>query len=131
MIHVIDSSVLIAISKGEPGAEGAMELLLTNECVISSVNLAEVGTKLIDFGLPAHELSRGLSQFSLDAIDFDTEQATACAALRALTREQGLSLGDRACLALAKHLQGCAVTADRAWGDLDEAAVGVRVQLIR
>lgn len=131
MIHVIDSSVLIAISKGEPGAEAAMDLLLTNECVISSVNLAEVGTKLIDFGLPERELSRGLSQFSLDVIDFDTEQATACAALRAVTREHGLSLGDRVCLALARGMQGVVVTADRAWADLDAAAIGVRIQLIR
>ena len=131
MIHVIDSSVLIAISKGEPGAELAMELLLTNDCVISAVNLAEVGTKLIDFGLPERELSRGLSQFSLDVVDFDAEQATACAALRANTRAQGLSLGDRACLALARGMQGVAVTADRAWADLDEAVIGVHVLLIR
>ena len=130
MIHVIDSSVLIAISKGEPGAELAMELLLTNDCVISAVNLAEVGTKLIDFGLPERELSRGLSQFSLDVVDFDAEQAT-CAALRANTRAQGLSLGDRACLALARGMQGVAVTADRAWADLDEAVIGVHVLLIR
>ncbi|MDO5625779.1 MAG: type II toxin-antitoxin system VapC family toxin [Pseudomonadota bacterium] len=131
MIHVIDSSVLIAISKGEPGAEAAMELLLTNDCVISSVNLAEVGTKLLDFGLPTQELARGLAQFSLDVIDFDENQATACAALRASTREFGLSLGDRACLALARGMQATAVTADRVWADLDEAVIGVRVQLIR
>ncbi len=130
MIHVIDSSVLVAISKGEPGAEDAMELLISNECVISSVNWAEVGTKLIDFGLPLAELPRGLSQFGLDVIDFDAEQAATCAALRVVTREQGLSLGDRACLALAKGMQGCVVTADRAWADLDETAIGVKVLLI-
>ena len=51
MIHVMDSSVLLAVAKGEPGAEAVMELLHTQQCVISSVNFAEVGTKLIDFGL--------------------------------------------------------------------------------
>lgn len=131
MIHVIDASVLIAIAKGEPGAEAAMELLHAHECVISSVNLAEVGTKLLDFGLPEAELARGLAQFALDAIDFDAQQATACARLRAATRALGLSLGDRACLALAHGMQATAVTADRAWADLDADAIGVPVRLIR
>lgn len=131
MIHVMDSSALIAVSKGEPGAEAVMELLHTQECVISSVNLAEVGTKLLDFGLPQAELPRALGLFGISVIDFDASQATASAALRASTRAFGLSLGDCACLALAKGMQGCAVTADRAWADLDAAAVGVPVRLIR
>ena len=131
MIHVMDSSVLLAVAKGEPGAEAVMELLHTQECVISSVNFAEVGTKLIDSGLPEAELKRGLAQFRLEVIDFDATQATACAALRAVTRAQGLSLGDRACLALASGMEGVAVTADRAWAELGESVSGVRVLLIR
>ena len=52
------------------------------------------------------------------------------AQLRAATRELGLSLGDRACLALARGLQATAVTADRAWAELAEAT-GVRIEVIR
>jgi len=42
--------------------------------------------------------------------------------------EAGLSLGDRACLALADAMGCPAVTADRAWSSID---IGVSVVLIR
>jgi ribonuclease VapC len=94
------------------------------------VNMAEVATRLLDMGLPAQELARAVNQFGVDAIDFNQEQALACAALRPLTKSAGLSLGDRACLALAKLIQGCTVTGDRAWMDVADA-VGVQVLMIR
>ena len=131
MLHVLDASALLALMQSEPGSEVVDALLEDHECVASSVNIAEVGSKLVDKGLAPDQLSRVLSQIDVQTIDFDAEQATACAALRASTRPLVLSLGDRACLALARGLQATAVTADRAWADLDEAAIGVRVQLIR
>ena len=130
MIHVLDSSALLAVSKGERGAEFVIELIDSKDCVISSVNMAEVATRLLDLGLPAHELERGVAQFGIDVIDFNQEQALDCAAMRPLTKSAGLSLGDRACLALAKLMQGCSVTADRAWEDV-AGAVGVKVLMIR
>ncbi len=131
MLHVLDASALLALMQSEPGSEVVDALLEDHECVASSVNIAEVGSKLVDKGLAPDQLSRVLSQIDVQTIDFDAEQATACAALRATTRELGLSLGDRACLALARGMQATAVTADRAWADLDESVIGVRVQLIR
>jgi ribonuclease VapC len=130
MIHVLDASALLAVSKGEKGADFVIELINTQDCVISSVNMAEVATRLLDMGLPAQELARAVARFGIDAIDFNTEQALACAALRPLTKSAGLSLGDRACLALAKLMQGCTVTGDRAWSDVGYA-VGVQVLMIR
>lgn len=130
MIHVLDASALLAVSKGERGAELVMELINTKDCVISSVNMAEVGTRLLDLGLPIHELGRGITQFSVDIIDFNQEQALASAALRPLTKSSGLSLGDRACLALAQLMQGCVVTADRAWLDIAETTK-IKVLMIR
>jgi ribonuclease VapC len=130
VIHVLDSSALLAVSKGERGAEFVIDLINSKDCVISSVNLAEVATRLLDMGLPAQELHRAVAQFGVDVIDFNQEQALACAALRPLTKSAGLSLGDRACLALAKLMAGCTVTADRAWQDIAEA-VGVKVVMIR
>ncbi|QTD46082.1 type II toxin-antitoxin system VapC family toxin [Ottowia testudinis] len=131
MLHVLDASALLALMQSEPGADVVDALLEDHECVASSINIAEVGSKLVDKGLAPDELRRVLKQIDVQAIDFDAEQATACAALRAVTREWGLSLGDRACLALARGMQGVAVTADRAWADLDEAVTGARVLLIR
>ncbi len=130
MIHVMDSSALLAVSKGERGAEEVMELMESQDCVISSVNMAEVATRLLDMGLPPEQLDRACRQFGIDVIDFNHEQAVACAALRPLTKSSGLSLGDRACLALAKLMQGTAVTSDHAWQDV-KAAVGVPIIQIR
>jgi ribonuclease VapC len=130
MIHVLDSSALLAVSKGERGAEFVIELINSKDCVISSVNMAEVAARLLDLGLPAQELHRATAKFGVEVIDFNQEQALACAALRPLTKSAGLSLGDRACLALAKLMEGCTVTADGAWCDMGEA-VGVKVLMIR
>ena len=130
MIHVLDSSALLAVSKGERGADFVIELIDAKDCVISSVNMAEVATRLLDLGLPAHELARGMAQFGVDVIDFNQAQALQCAMLRTPTKSGGLSLGDRACLALAKLMEGCAVTADRAWLEVADA-VAVEVLMIR
>jgi ribonuclease VapC len=127
MIHVLDASALLAVSNGERGAELVMDLINTKECVVSCVNMAEIATRLLDLGLPVKDLERGMAQFGVDVIDFNEAQALACAALRPLTKFAGLSLGDRACLALAQLMQGCAVTADRAWLDV---ATDIQVDIL-
>ena len=130
MIHVLDASALLAVSKGEKGADLVLDLLETGDCVISSVNMAEVASKMLEFGLPPQELKRAIGQFIVDVIDFNQEQALTCAELRPLTKSAGLSLGDRACLGLAKLMNATAVTSDRPWMAIAEA-VGVKVLMIR
>lgn len=130
MIYVMDASALLALTHGERGYEIVEDFIQSQECVISSVNIAEVGSKLVDNGLPEKDLSRVLQQFQVGIIDFNAEQAVRSAALRPLTRRYGLSLGDRACFALAQLMEGCVVTTDRAWSDV-EAALGVKVVQIR
>lgn len=130
MIFVLDASALLAVSQGEKGADFVMELIETKDCVISSVNMAEVACKMLEFGLPGNQLKRAVEQFSIGAIDFNQEQALACAELRPLTKSAGLSLGDRACLGLAKLMDGTAVTSDRPWLAIAEA-VGIKVLVIR
>lgn len=130
MIFVLDASALLAVSRGEKGADFVMELIETKDCVISSLNMSEVASKMLEFGLPLHQLKRAVEQFTIDVIDFNQEQALACAELRLLTKSAGLSLGDRACLGLAKLMDGTAVTSDRPWMAIAEA-VGVKVLLIR
>ncbi len=123
---VLDASAVLAMIQQEPGGAAVAELL--GRAVISSVNLAEVGSRVIDGGVDAQVAKRMLDDFYLEVPDFDAEMAHASAALRAETRFLGLSLGDRACLALGKTLGLPVLTADRAWGKLD---IGVEVQLLR
>jgi ribonuclease VapC len=128
--YVMDASALLALARGERGADVVEDYLESAQCVISSVNLAEVGSKLVDLGLPIAELPRALKQFNVDVVDFGLELSLQTARLRQSTKAQGLSLGDRACLALALQFDAPAVTADSAWQRLDED-LGVQVLLIR
>jgi ribonuclease VapC len=130
VIHVIDASALLAVACGESGSEVVLGLINTQECVISSVNVAEVAARLIDLGLPVSELDQAIAQFNVDTIDFNHRQSLISAEIRPITRSIGLSLGDRACLALAKASNGCAVTADRIWLEVAEA-LEIPVILIR
>ncbi len=130
MMYVMDASALLALMQGERGSDVVDELIQDQECIASSVNIAEVGTRLVDKGLAPAHLARTLQQLDVQPIDFDLEQATLCASLRLSTKHVGLSLGDRACLALTQLVKGTAVTADSAWTDVAEA-VGVKVLMIR
>ncbi len=125
---VLDASALLAAMLEEPGQE-KVERALPN-AIIGSVNLVEVASRLIDGGLSPEEAEEDLAALELTVIDFDQAQAIEAARLRALTRHAGLSLGDRACLALALVRGVPVLTADRAWAALAEA-IGVEVELVR
>jgi len=124
--HVFDSSAALAILLDEPRRAEFDDHL--DSAAISAVNLAEVATKLIDRGVTPVAMQGALGRLGFDVVALDGELAIQAALLRNATRRFGLSLGDRACLALARHLKLPVVTADRAWQDLD---VGVEVLLIR
>lgn len=130
MIYVMDASAVLAQMQGEIGADAVDHLILEHECVISTVNLTEVATKLIDKGLASEQLARTLKELDVQPIDFDQEQSLLCAQLRVSTKSAGLSLGDRACLALAQLMHGTAVTTDHAWQDIKKA-VNVPILQIR
>jgi ribonuclease VapC len=123
---VLDASALIALLREEPGAT-AVEALL-DSAAISAVNLSEVQAKLVERGTPAASAWSWLIDLDLEVVDFDLSQARIAGDLRALTRRRGLSFADRACLALAQVLERPAVTADRAWADLE---VGVEIRMMR
>jgi len=123
---VLDSSALLAFIHGEPG--GAVVAGAVGEAVISSVNLAEVVTKLVE-RTGSLELARAaLGMVNVDVIDFDRLQAEQAGALVTRTRSRGLSLGDRACLTLAAREAAPVLTADRIWATLK---LDVEVRLIR
>lgn len=95
---------------------------------MSLVNAIEVGTKLMDKGFSSDEAWGALELLDITLVDLDAELATAAIALREQTREKGLSLADRTCLALAIREGLSAVTADRAWATLN---LPCKIELIR
>ncbi|HEX3535877.1 MAG TPA: type II toxin-antitoxin system VapC family toxin [Stellaceae bacterium] len=123
---VADASAILAALKEEPFSKISPERLV--HAAISAVNLSEVLTKLAADGLNQAQADAAVDALDLRIFPFDGQQARATADLWTVTRRAGLSLGDRACLALALRLGEPAVTADRAWARVD---VGVEIILIR
>jgi ribonuclease VapC len=125
---VLDSSAVLAVILEEPGAERAEAHL--PGAMVSAVNLGEVVAKLRDLGMPAQTVEAVLDGLQIDIRPHDRDDALRAGFLRPATRAAGLSLGDRACLALAASLALPAITADRSWQSI-AADVGVEVASIR
>lgn len=123
---VLDASALLAMVNREPGAEMVHGALAGAS--MSAVNYSEVIAKLVDRGQDADEVIAALDALPITVRPVDVVQARRAGRLRGQTRERGLSLGDRACLALAIELERPAFTADRGWSGLD---VGVEIIMVR
>jgi len=113
---VLDASALLALLQSEPGGELVEAVLET--AAISSVNWSEVVQKALDWQTEIAGLREELEVLGLEILPFTAALAEATAHLRSATRQAGLSLGDRACLALAGALGVPAITTDRVWPDL-------------
>jgi len=126
---ILDASALIAFLHDEPGADAVVEALAAT-AAMSVVNWAETLSKVAADGDDPQRVadSLQLSDAPLQLEPLTEGDCVAIARLRPLTRARGLSLADRACLALAQRLDLPILTADREWASLD---VGVRVQLVR
>ena len=122
---VLDASAVLALLHEE--AADVVEDTL-GDAAISAVNWAEVAGFLSARGLPAAQLRAGVEALGISVVPFDAVDADATGELRMSTRTAGLSLADRACLALAGRLEAPAVTGDRAWLDVD---VGIEIRCIR
>jgi ribonuclease VapC len=125
--YVLDASALLASILREPGAE-AVDDAIASGALASTVNEAETYSKLVDLGLSDDAAEAALERLEYAAVEFTPEHALTSGRLRGTTRTFGLSLGDRACLALALSLELPVLTADRVWSQLD---VGVDVVLCR
>ncbi|MBT8194741.1 MAG: type II toxin-antitoxin system VapC family toxin [Acidimicrobiia bacterium] len=126
MTAVLDASTVLALINNEPGWEVASSYL--DDAVVSAVNLAEVVGKLRGIGLPPSATGSIADLLALVVVPFDEAQAVIAGDLVAETKSAGLSLGDRCCLALAKSRDLVAVTADRAWLELE---VDIEIVAIR
>lgn len=126
MKQVVDSSVVIAYLRDEPGGD-----ILTSDdgpFLLSTVNLAEVLTKVVELGLSIDDVNLVLRRLPIVHVDHDRDDARRAAELRPATVSLGRSLGDRICLALGQRFGVPVLTADTEWAALD---IGVDVRLIR
>jgi ribonuclease VapC len=123
---VLDSSAILAVIFQEPGAEKVSDLL--NGGLLSTVNLAEVHTVLALRGVPPDRIRGRVEEMGCEVCLFNEEQAHLTGELVAKTSAYGLSLGDRACLALALDRKATVYTADRNWKNL---GLAVEVNVIR
>ena len=96
-------------------------MLLTGDACISVVNQTEVISKLCDWGMGWEAAQQAFDKLALKLEPFTAETALEAARLRPLTREHGLSLGDRACLATARLRQWPVLTGDRPWLQVADA----------
>jgi ribonuclease VapC len=125
--YVLDSSALIALLSLETGYQRVAELMSAS--VISAVNLAETVNKLVR-EVPSMEAVRELlAKLELSVEDWTEDLAYQSREFVPFNKSHGLSLSDRACLTLAKHLDATAVTSDRAWQRLP--SLGVSVMMFR
>lgn len=126
---VLDASALLAILHEERGAEVfSQQFSLLENATMSAVNVAEVYGKLVGSGIRSDDAWAAVIATVAEIADFDTRQAKIAGSIVPQTRPLGLSLGDRACLALGIVLKAPVYTADKAWKKL---SLGVAIRIIR
>ena len=127
---VLDASALVAYARDEPGARiVAARLRSSGRVLVSAVNWAEAAGKLRDYRMTPAILRHALAAVETEIVTFAEADADVVGALTPRLRLLGLSLGDRACLALALSMHATALTADQSWSRLD--LEGLVVELIR
>ncbi len=122
--NVLDASALLALLQKEPGWENVNSQI--SQSAMSGVNWSEVMQKTLARGRDVVLVRLGIEALGISLIPFTSEDAEQAA--RLWLQAKHLSLGDRACLALALRLGVPALTADKIW---EKLAVGVEVKLIR
>ena len=124
---VLDASALLAFLNAEHGAKRVTDVIFNEKCALLTINLTEILTRLADWHVPLADAQTRLDALNFRIIPFDQHLAFMTAELRTATRHLGLSLGDRACLALAQQQNATALTADRSWLKLD---IGIKIECI-
>ena len=115
--YVLDASALMALFQGESGSDKVAQAV-KDGAAISTVNLSEIASKLSELNTPQTLIQDAINGLGLTIVDFNADLAYSVGLLRPLTRHLGLSLGDRACLALAQYLNLPVITSDRLWKNL-------------
>jgi len=126
MSVVLDTSAVLAVIRREDGRERVIEVL--SQAIASTVNYAEVIGNLVMRGMPVAVAKAQFDGLRISTVLFDEPQALEAGSLRRFSHHRQLSLGDRACLALARLRDVPVMTTDRVWRTLD---LGVEVHIVR
>ncbi|MFZ0798711.1 MAG: type II toxin-antitoxin system VapC family toxin [Terriglobales bacterium] len=124
---VLDASAVLAVLNHEPGSEKLTPEMLSYAAG-STVNLVEVHAKLVSRGGDPDEAWEDALSAVHEPVPFTAEQARIAGNLVTQTRLLGLSLGDRACLALGTALHAPVYTTDKSWKNL---RIGIRIHVLR
>lgn len=115
-VSILDASAILAYLQGEPGWQHIETCLQDpGRCFVPAANQAEIIAKALDKNIAIEELSSILGNLGYQVIAHPPEDGEQAGRLRAVTRQAGLSLGDRLCLAAAQRLKAIVYTADRPW----------------
>jgi len=123
----LDASAILAYLFNERGAERLTPEVLA-DALVSTVNLAEVQTKLVKLGRSTEDAWIDAHSLGTLAVPYTSEHARIAGDLMTQTEKYGLSLGDRSCLALAIALNAPVYTTEQIWRDLK---VGIPIHVIR
>ncbi len=126
---VLDASAVLALLNREPGHEQVMAVLPM--AAIGTVNLTEVISKLCERGVPSDAALEAVQCLGVEIVVHSLAHAKRAGELRPMTKGFGLSLGDRACLALGRERGAVVMTAERHWDERVAAVAGVGIQRIR
>ncbi len=127
-VAVLDASALLAMLMGKPGGEVVRPFLA--DSAMSTLNLSEVVGHFARNGAAGSQIRSALDPLPILHVPFDETLAYEAGLMLPATRPAGLSLGDRACLALAGRMGVRAITADRSWVPVGKQ-LGIAVELIR
>ncbi|MGI9284197.1 MAG: PIN domain-containing protein [Pseudomonadales bacterium] len=124
MTALLDASALLALINVEPGADQVEKVLA--DVAISTINAAEVASKLNEFGWSPDEFAPLFHHLRLDILSFDLDTALASGQLRSTTNKLGLSLGDRAYIATGLSTHYRILTADKSWHQLKIRGISIK-----
>lgn len=126
---ILDASAVLALLQDEDGADD-VEAAIEGGAIISAVNLSEVLVKMSDAGASVEAAADLIVSLFVEVSPFGLESARESASVRSTVPRAGVSLGDRACLALAKAKALPVITADRRWLEAS-APLGLDIQSVR
>jgi len=125
-VILLDASAILAVLYAEAGEEGIRRRIRGVRALVSTVNLSEVAAKLAEGGFDEREAREAVGVLGLEVHPLDEDAAYLAGMLRAQTRERGMGIADRICVAVARGIGVTAITTDASWEGLEGVEVIAR-----